>query len=122
MKEDGVVLPGTGTLDKLPDDFTPEMLMQLSKEEIKKVEAGKKYWGCQVKNCDRKVEIADYGIHPWYFKWGRWVDLTKRYRMCSKHWKFYRHLCKIYGKVRTEGKLLDYTGIKLFEELKENAG
>jgi hypothetical protein len=114
---DGVRLPGAYTLDALPDDFTPNMLMQLSKEELKKIEPAKKYWGCQAKKCERKVEVLDYGIHPWFFKWGRWINITRRYRMCAKHWKILKHLTKLYGKERTEEKLLDLSEIKLYEAI-----
>lgn len=65
---------------------------------------------CQVKGCKCHTKIRCYGLHPVYYVKRtdiKWWDIRKHFFLCSKHWKFYRRMQKMYDVDRLQEKIID---------------
>lgn len=67
-----------------------EELKAMSKDELDKVPYDIRYWRCGVGKCKSISKVRDYGIPPFYWWRGEWIDITDVFRICGKHWKMYR--------------------------------
>jgi hypothetical protein len=81
---------------ELDEEYSAEDLRRMPKDELMKVPFEKKLWKCCAKNCNksRGSVILDFGIHPWYYFHGEFVDISRFVLFCSKHWRFKKHLEK----------------------------
>ena len=95
------------------EDITPDEFMKLSKDELSKVPFERKKWMCICKGCDNKVNIKDYSIAPFYYWRRHWVNTQTHFYLCSKHYKFVKHLEKSFEKWRVAQRLFDYNKIPI---------
>lgn len=83
-------------------------LMNMTESEIDMVPFDLKKLTCSFKKCNRGTGVRNFGIHPiYYHKRMKWIDVSKTFFCCSKHWRFYKKLIKNYSESHVQEKILD---------------
>lgn len=91
-------------------------LMSMSQKELDLVAYDTVELICQVKGCKCYKRIRDYGLSPIYYvkqHKGRWWNINKTFFLCSKHWKFYNRLSKLYGQEHIQRKIIDFNKLPI---------
>ena len=86
-------------------------LLNMTRDQLDKVDYDLKRWPCQCKKCTRGTRIRDYGISPWYY-WPankKWIRLDRNFFMCSIHWKFSKRLLKSFDLETVYRRIVDYS-------------
>lgn len=91
-------------------------LMAMSESEIEMVPFDVVKLICQVKGCKCYKRIRDYGLSPLYYvkqHKGKWWNIDNTFLLCSKHWKFYEKLVKLYGVAHVQQKIIDFNKLPI---------
>lgn len=101
-------------------------LKSMTQEELDLVQFDEVKWICAGKNCNRGTNVRDYGIGPTYYhKRMKWVDITKEWIACAKHWKIYKRLIKKFPIEKVHEKIFDHSKNKIitgFKKVNKNKG
>lgn len=65
-------------------------LFQLNHEQLMLVPHETAKWRCCAKDCQGYARVHHFGVFPVVRYRKEWVDLTRNYLYCSKHWKTYK--------------------------------
>jgi hypothetical protein len=74
------------------DDFQPEEIKQLTREELDKLPFEVVHWRCKVKLCKGYTRMRDYGLGFEYYhpRFG-WINQIHNYFLCGAHNKAFKN-------------------------------
>lgn len=62
-------------------------IQEISKEILLKMDFDKWKWICKAEGCECYSHFKEYGAWPMVYFNKKWIDITKSYMLCRKHWK-----------------------------------